>query len=314
MRNTINNGQACNVCALLKKHLLQLCLVALVFTGLTSCEPEYKTYSGPNYIMFSDTLYEMAVVDDEAYFDLPVVATRSCDYDRVVAVEIVDAKSNAVEGKHYSLESNNVTIKAGELVGNVRVRGYHSNLNVADSLAFKLQLISDEDTHWNLYGTSANVLVKKACTFDINAFTGYCVVTSTYIMNYMTDRDAVLAYSEVDPDEENTIIIRDYFYKGYDLKVRFLVDDIYNPLIEMDDQRFASTADAFGTIYGKGYIHAYQPTAYTSYYSSCEKFIFQYMTLYVPGMPEGQNVVGTFVNAVEWISDDEAEKMKREGY
>ena len=82
----------------------------------------------------------------------------------------------------------------------------------------------------------------------------------------------------------------------------------------MDDQRFASTADAFGTLYGDGYINVYQPTAYTSYYSSCEKFIFQYMTLYVPGMPEGQNVVGTFVNAVEWISDDEAEKLKREGY
>lgn len=308
MKNIIKNrlGMA-------SRCILHLLLVAFYFAALTSCDPEYTTYSGPNYIQFSDTLYEMAVVDDEAYFDLPVVATRSCSYDRTVAVEIIDAESNAVEGKHYSLESNTVVIKAGELAGNVRVRGYHSNLEVADSLGFKLHLITSDEATWDMYGTTANVLVKKACKFDINAFTGYCVVSSTYIMNYM-NTDMILAYSEVCPDEENTIIIRDYFFKGYDVKVRFTVNDIYNPLIEMDDQRFASTADAFGTLYGDGYINVYQPTAYTSYYSSCEKFIFQYMTLYVPGMPEGQNVVGTFVNAVEWISDDEAEKLKREGY
>lgn len=292
-------------------HLLSALLAFVAFLG---CEPEYTTYSGPNYILFSDTVYEMAVVDDTAYFDLPVVATRTCDYDRTVAVEIVDAESNAIEGKHYSLESNSVTIKAGENVGNVRVRGYHSNIDVYDSLGFKLQLIAPENSRWDIYGTTANVLVKKACTFDINAFTGYCVVNSTYIINYMADKDMLLTYSEVDPEEENTIIIRDYFYKGYDIKIRFRVDDIYNPLIEMDEQRFAPTADAFGTLYGDGYINVYQPTAYTSYYSSCEKFIFQYMTLYVPGMPAEQNTVGTFVNAVEWISDDEAEKLKREGY
>ena len=101
---------------------------------------------------------------------------------------------------------------------------------------------------------------------------------------------------------------------------KFEVDDIYNPLIRMEDQRFAATAEAFGTKYGDGYINVYQPTTYVSYYSSCEKFIFQYMTLYVPGMtpgvniPTSDNLIGTFVNAVEWISEDEAEKLKREGY
>ena len=52
---------------------------------------------------------------------------------------------------------------------------------------------------------------------------------------------------------------------------------------------------------------------YTSYYSSCEKFIFQWMGLYIPSM-EGYNTVGVFVNAVEWISRDEAEKYRQEGY
>ena len=297
------------------KKMILTTLMAVVAIALcfTSCKPEYTTYTGPNYILFSDTLYEVAVVDNESYFDVPVVATCSCDYDRNVAVEVIDAESNAVEGKHYSIESNTVTIKAGELRGNLRVKGYHSNIDVADSLGFKVQLIIPDDAQWDIYGNTANVVLRKACKFDISAFTGYCVVSSTYIMNYM-NVDKILTYSVLDTEEKNTIIIKDYFFKGYDVKIKFETDDIYNPLIRMDDQRFASTSEAFGTLYGDGYINVYQPTAYTSYYSSCEKFIFQYMTLYVPGMDPSVNTIGTFVNAIEWISEDEAEKLKREGY
>ena len=297
------------------KNRILTTLIAVVVVALcfTSCKPEYTTYSGPNYILFSDTLYDMAVVDDETYYEVPVVATRACDYDRNVAVEVIDAGSNAIEGKHYSIESNTVTIKAGELRANVRVKGYHSNIDIADSLGFKLQLITTPDINWNIYGNTANVLVRKACKFDINTFVGPCVVSSTFIMNYM-NVDKILTRSEIDPKDKNSIIIKDYFFKGYDVKIKFEPDDVYNPLIRMDDQRFSATAEAFGTKYGDGYINVYQPTAYVSYYSSCEKFIFQYMTLYVPGMDESVNTIGTFVNAVEWISEDEAEKLKREGY
>ena len=289
--------------------------VALAVAFISSCnESESLATSTPDYIQFSDTLYVLPVADEVEYHNIPVVATKTCDYDRTVAVEIVDAGSNAIEGKHYSLESNTITIKAGELVGNVRVRGYHNNIDVYDSLGFKLNLIVPEELQWDMYGTEANVLLQKACKFDINAFTGYCVLTSTYIINYMPDIDKRLVKAEIDPEKDNTIIIRDYFFDGYDARITFKADDILNPLIEMEDQAFGPTSDAFGTIYGDGLIRMYQPTAFTSYYSSCEKFILQYMTLYVPGMDENVNTVGTFVNAVEWISDDEAEKLKREGY
>ena len=290
-------------------------LTATAMTTFVGCgEAEPPTYSGPEYVLFSDTLYVLPVADDEEYHNIPVVATRACDYDRTVAVEILDSHSNAIEGRHYSLESNTITIPAGELVGNVRVRGYHSNIDVYDSLGIKLNLIVPDELQWGLYGTETNVLLQKACKFDINAFTGYCVLTSTYIINYMTNIDMRLVKSEIDPENENTIIIRDYFFDGYDARIKFNPEDIMNPLIDMEDQAFGPTSEAFGTLYGDGLIRMYQPTAYTSYFSSCEKFIFQYMTLYVPGMDEGYNTVGTFVNAVEWISDDEAEKLKREGY
>ena len=298
----------------LSRNLLGIAIAVAVAGSIVGCGDKFDIMAPttPDYIQFSDTLYVFPVVDDEEYHNVPVVATKACDYDRTVAVEVIDAGSNAVEGKHYSIESNTITIKAGELVGNVRVRGYHSEIDVYDSLGFKLNLIIPEELQWDLYGTETNVLLQKACKFDINAFKGYCLMTSTYLINYM-DIDKRLVKADIDPEEENTIILRNYFFDGYDVKVRFKTNDIMNPLIEMDDQVFGPTSEAFGTLYGDGLIRLYQPTAYTSYYSSCEKFIFQYMTLYVPGMEEGYNTVGTFVNAVEWISDDEAKKLIREG-
>ena len=80
----------------MKKIILTTLSAIAVALCFTACKPEYTTYSGPNYILFSDTLYEMAVVDDEAYYEIPVVATRACAYDRNVAVEVIDAGSNAL--------------------------------------------------------------------------------------------------------------------------------------------------------------------------------------------------------------------------
>lgn len=293
--------------------MTKLCSASALLLAVAACDAEYTTYGGPDYVMFSDTMYVFPVQNSEEYFEIPIAATQTCDYDRTVAVEIVEQATNAIEGRHFALEQNSVTIKAGEHVGVLRMRGFHENIDVYDSLGVTLNLLIDKESEWSLYGTRAQVELRKACTFDINAFTGYCVVSSTYIMNYM-NVDMRLIRSEIDPERENTIIMRNYFYDGYDLRIEFLTDDILNPLIKMDDQKFAATAEAFGTIYGDGYIMARGAPEYTSYYSSCEKFVFQYMTLYVPGMAEGSNVVGTFINAVEWISDDEAAKLIEQGY
>lgn len=300
----------------MKQIIRNLCIVSALLLSFTACDTdaEYTTYNGPDFVMFSDTLYEFPVLETSDSYKVPIVATRACDYDRTFGVEIVDSISNAIEGRHYSIESNTVTIKAGELVGNLEVKGYPDNLAVTDSLGFALRLIPTTETENDVYGIDANVLLIKACKFDINAFTGPCFIAlSTFLENY-TNVDGRLTYSVIDPENENTIIIKDFFYEGYDFKVKFTTNDILNPLIEFEEQKFGPTSEAFGTLYGEeGIINMYQPSMYTSYYSSCEKFIFQYMTLYVPSMAY-PNVVGDFVNAIEWISEDEAEKLRREGY
>ena len=297
-----------------KKIFLGMVALLVMLAGLTSCEEQRTVYDGPLYIMFADTLSVLGVENSEEVFDIHIAATQASDKDRTLAVEVVDKESSAIEGVHYTLESNTVVIKAGELATSVRVRAIYDNLTIDEGPTLVLRLITDDDVQWSLYeGNETKVILRKICPFDINAFTGYAVVTSTFLMDYSI-KDMRLITTEVDPEDSTTVILHDYFYDGYDMKVRFTTEDMLNPLIEMDDQPMATTGEAFGTIYGDGMLHAYQPSSLVSYYSSCEKFIFQYMTVWVPGMAEGTNTVGTFINAVEWISDDEARILKNQGY
>ena len=298
-----------------KNILLGAILSLALFAGLTSCEEERTVYNGPQYIMFADTLSVLGVENSEEYFDIRIAATKAVEKDYTLAVEVID--SSAVEGVHYTIESNTVTIKAGQLTTSVRIRANYESLAIGeDPVAFRLRLVTDEETHWNLYGDKGletKVMLQKICPFDVNAFSGYAMVTSTFLYDYVGSYNRLIK-TEVDSTKKNTIILRDYLYDGYDVKVRFTTDDMLNPLIEMDDQPMASTGEAFGTIYGDGMLHIYQPSSMVSYYSSCEKFILQYMTVWVPGMAAGTNTVGNFINAVEWISDDEARILKGQGY
>ena len=302
----------------MNRKILFSAIVSLVsLVGFTGCEEERTVYSGPQYIMFADTLSVLGVENNGEYADIYISATKTMDKDLTLAVEVIEQESSAIEGVHYTIESNTVVIKAGELSASVRIRGHYENLEVTDELPeIRLRLISPEETHWNLYenkGLETKVMLQKVCPFDIHAFTGYAMITSTFLYNYVGGYNRLIK-TELDPTEENTIIMRDFYYDGYDVKLRFTTDDPLNPLIEMDDQPLVTTGEAFGTKYGDGMLHIYQPSNYVSYYSACEKFIYQYITLWVPGMAAGTNTVGTFIHAIEWISDDEARVLMNQGY
>lgn len=302
----------------MSKKIIFSAIVSLIsFVCFTSCEEERTVYSGQQYIMFADTLSVIGVEDNGEYADIYISATKAMDKDQTLAVEVIEQESSAIEGVHYTIESNTVVIKAGELSTSIRIRGHYENLTVDENLPeIKLRLISPEETQWNLYeskGLETKVMLQKVCPFDINAFTGYAMITSTFLYNYVGGYNRLIK-TEVDPIEENAIIMRDFYYDGYDVKLRFTTDDPLNPLIEMDDQPLVTTGEAFGTKYGDGMLHIYQPSNYVSYYSACEKFIYQYITLWVPGMAAGTNTVGTFIHAIEWISDDEARVLMNQGY
>lgn len=295
---------------IMKRIFTGLFAVVATIVGLSGCDAEKTTYSGPEYVMFSDTLSYFPVQNSDDWFKVHVASTVACDYDRTYGVEVDDKNSNAVENKHYVIESNTVTIKAGERAVDLKIRGLYDNIGKTDSLSVTFRLIADDDKEWAEYGTKTRVEMQKACPFDLHTFTGYCKLTSTYYSDYMRDTDMRLLKVKPVEGEENTVVLPDFFYKGYDIKLKFDSSDPLKPFVEMDNQILGSTAEAFGTIYGDGKLLVKQPTVYTSYYNVCQSYVFLYITVYV----ENVDTVGTYVNMIEWISDEEAEQLKKQGY
>ena len=300
------------------KKLLIGCMAAVAaLIAFSGCDQDKVVYSGPNYLMFSDTLYTYAVQETNEIFNVPVSATVPADYDRTFGVEVIDKESNAVEGKHYKILSNTVTIKAGEMSTDVKVQGLYKNIGITDSLGFALRLVIPDTEQWSLYKNEAKVVMQKICPFDIKNIKGYCKVTSSYLSSdyYPKKVDLRLVTSDIVEGKENTIVVHDLYFDGYDMEIKFNRKDVLEPLVEMEEQICGSTGEAFNTIHGDGKLRLNQPTAYTSFYSTNENFILQYVTMSVNNKDGSYyGTVGTFVNVLEWISEAEAEKLKEQGY
>lgn len=276
---------------------------------LAGCQAEKTTYEGPDYILFSADSHTLGILDSEEWFEIPISATRTANEERTIGVEVVASESSAIEGLHYILESNTLTIPKGELTTAVRIKGLVENIDINSMLSIKLRLVIDPELVWDAYGIESEVLLQKCCPFDINNFTGYAKITSTWTMQYM-NAEARLVRTERDPEDKSAIIVKDMFYDGYDIGLKLNSEDRLNPTVTLTEQVLGTTGEAFGTIYGNGKLMMAEPTGYTSYYGTCENFLVLYSMMYVDGV----GVVGTYVNIFEWISDLEAERIMREGF
>jgi hypothetical protein len=294
----------------MRKTKYIISLVALLAAILTlGCQSENNTYEGPNYILFSAESYTFGVIDNEEWLEVPISATRTANHDRYIGVEVVASKSSAIEDLHYTLESTTLCIPEGKLTTSLRIRGIADNISVGSNPTITLRLVLNEEDVWGEYGTECCVELQRCCKFDINNFEGYAVLTSTWCMQYMnTESRLVHTHSE---SENDVVVIEDMFYEDYDIRIKLEKEDRLNPLAGLDgEQVVGSTGEAFGTIYGDGKLLITEPMGTTSYYSMCEGFVLLYTTMYVDGV----GTVGTYVNILEWISDDEAERIMREGF
>lgn len=290
------------------KYIISLvALLAAIFT--LGCQSENNTYEGPNYILFSEQSYTFGVIDNEEWLEVPISATRTANHDRYIGVEVVASKSSAIEDLHYTLESTTLCIPEGKLTTSLRIRGIADNISVGSNPTITLRLVLNEEDVWEEYGTECCVELQRCCKFDINNFEGYAVLTSTWCMQYMnTESRLVHTHSE---SENDVVVIEDMFYEDYDIRIKLEKEDRLNPLAGLDgEQVVGSTGEAFGTIYGDGKLLITEAMGTTSYYSMCEGFVLLYTTMYVDGV----GTVGTYVNILEWISDDEAERIMREGF
>lgn len=289
-------------------NIKHLAIIGMAF-ALLACNTERTTYNETNFILFSAEEHTLGVIDNEEWFEIPITATRTADYNRNVGVEVIASESSAIEGLHFIVESNTVTIPAGKLTTALRIKGMAENIPIDVQPKIILNLVINEEETWDVYGTRCEVTLQRCCPFDINNFAGYAKITSTWLMQYM-NTDSRLVETEVDA-ATNTLTIKSMFYEGYDIKVSLDDSDPLAPRVILPkEQVLGSTGEAFGTIYGNGKLMMSEPTGYTSYYGTCENFMVLYSMMYVDNV----GIVGTFVNIFEWISKEEAERIMREGF
>ena len=299
----------------MKQIIKYMTLAFLAVAALGSCQERYVTYSDAEYVMFADTLATYPVQDTVEYFSIPVVSTVITDYDRTYGVEIIDKGSNAIENLHYRLQSNTITIKAGENRADVKVHGYYENIEATDSLGFTLQLVMDEKYVMPLYGKQTKAVLMKSCPFDINDFTGYCVLTSMFLYNYnATGSYQRLVYTEKHPTESNTIICRNWINDGYDVTMTFNASDPMKPFVTMDKGQVASDEGSFfGISYGDDKLLVTNSSLYDSIFYPCGRYLYIWTEMYVENLGVPVGTVGHFYNIMEWVSDEEGERLKNEG-
>ena len=299
----------------MKQITIYITSLLLAAASFSACKEQYVTYNDAEYVMFADTMAVYPVQKDVEWFPIPVVSTVVRDYDRTFGVEIIDKGNNAIENLHYSLKSNTITIKAGENRADVLVHGYYDNIESTDSLGFQLRLVMNDALEMPIYGKDTKAVLMKSCPFDINEFTGYCVLTSMFLYNYSpTGAYQKLVYTEKHPTEENMIICRNWINAGYDVTMTFHPEDPMLPIVTMEkDQVATDEGSFFGTVHGDDRILVTNSSFYDSIFYPCGSYLYIWTEMYVENLGDPVGTVGHFYNIMEWVSDEEAQRLIREG-
>lgn len=284
------------------KRILVIFVFATFF--LCSCKTNFITYDGPEYIAFAEKQCICPVQQSGEPFSITIASTKACSYDRTIGVEALSMKSNAVYGYHYYLESQTVTIPAGQLSADVKVIGNYEHISQSDSLGITLRLIAPENTDWPLYGQEIQVLLKKTCPFDIHNFEGYCLITSDYLIEFQVsptgDR---LVKSEIEDAQRHIVRLKDFFYDGYDVLMQFDNSDILHPRVRMvEEQMIADTRIAFNMIYGDCRLLGSDYDERQNTLDICSKSASQQFLIRVDEV----GIVGTYENILEWLTEEEA--------
>lgn len=280
----------------MRKILNGLWILPLLMWGFGGCEADHVSYSGPEYITFSDSALVMPVFDKDTLFSVYVASTTTRDYDRNFAVEVVDRKSNAIEGVHYKLVNHNVTIKAGERAGIVTLRGQYDNIGPDDSLNVCLKLVGDQSLKWEMYKDEVNLRLVKCYPFDIEAFTENIRMYATFPFSSTEIRKILLI---ADKKDDKTLILREPFSRLYDIVLKFDDSDPLQPFVIVPSQTAFVDAN-----YGLVYIRSIE--AAPCLYSIPHRLIKLQLEFYMPGIGS----FGVHRIALEWISREEADLVQ----
>ena len=280
------------------KHLRKI-FVALCLLTLVACDNDKLYYSGPNYVMFADSLYDMPVTEDEdLLFEIPIASTQTSDYDRNYIIDIDMKRTNAIEGYHFDILSRNVTIKAGERSAKVLLKGYYNHMNVSDSLAVTLQFLGNEDHFSALYNDWTNIRLHKCMPFDIDDYTGNMRLTCTF--PFSTSQVTKFLVT-TEKKNDSTLIVKSPFDDTHDLTLKFHTakNDPFDTTIDMVEQ-IAFTDSYYGEV-AMSTIDGVD-----SYYLPSDRAFVLILNVFIPKVGS----FGNYYYIFEWVTPEQAEAEK----
>lgn len=304
----------------MKRIITTATVLCTAFAALTGCNDsvEPTVYDGPEYVMFQDTLNEFYVSQTKNTIKVGLSATKTTGYDRIFGVEAVANGSTAVEDRHFSLKSHNVTIKAGQLAATVEIDIYTENFGKTDSLGTSLRLVVPDELNWELYGNQTKISLQKYCDLNMESwlenekaeldpqkynYANYILYATFPYSQDPGQFTKILVKVTKDPGHDRQMIIKSPFQEGYDLKIRFQEGDPDKSFVTMLKQRAFADTNAL-------WVDMYTLDLYPSYYDSCKRYI----ELYIQSSVEGYTPFDVYPYYMQWITERRAEEIRNTGF
>ncbi|EDY94177.1 DUF4843 domain-containing protein [Phocaeicola plebeius] len=273
----------------------------LMVAGFSSCNQEEKFYNGPQYALFSDSLYLMPVVENpDEVFTVPVGVTNVADYDRHYAVEVVNEKSTAVRGYHYDFVdgTENITIKKGETTAEIKLKGDYNKFMREDTLKACFRLIAPKEEISSAYKDETVVEMLQCKSFVMDEFLkegGNIEMIASF--PFGENAASYLVKGEKIDDHSMQVYIFDD-EERLPIRLNFDDSDPLNPTITVPEQE-AFYESSFSRVYVRSVEQ------YPCYFNTYENFFVLWLEVFVPQAGS----FGVYQYAFRCLTQEEADDM-----
>lgn len=234
-------------------------MMILASLATVSCKKDSLLYDGPMLAHFQSkegTLFLQP--GGENTIIIPIGLTKAVDHDVVVTVEL-DSSSTAEAGKQFNFVSQQVTIPAGQVIGNLVIKGDYDSASVASLAVFRItsDALQTGDTY--------TLELQQFCPFNQADFVGFYQFSAVDPADAMLGSEANGYQVEAiaDPNDSTSIIFQNLYNDpddsqvigGYDVKISFDDSDVNNIKVTIADGQtmwFYTDGTFDGTVVSKG--------------------------------------------------------------
>ena len=219
--------------------------VVLATLTMVSCKKESLKYDGPVLAHFNGATGSYFVEEEgESSFPIPIGITKPNDADVTLTIKVLTDESTAVEGEDFTLQSSQVTIKAGEVISELVVLGNFAGLDEQKSVVFEIES-SDKSAQ---YDQTYTLTMLRFCPFVRDEFVGlYGFVSEFWNSDAEGNPISVEVEAIADPEDENAILFKDLYEEGIDIKVILDASDKSNFVTSFPKQK-GWTSGAYGDV------------------------------------------------------------------